>query len=145
MFNGCKSCRNANLAVGVELQLGCRSSRRHTYNRAVIAPPKVSPKAMFRQSLIRVPRTALVSRRCFTSSATLRALPSMKDDHTIDKPKKGEHDVQSDSATTSQKEKEKAKGMEGQEEEKEQPPTDKQGPSAGIGLQDERGSTKGGD
>jgi hypothetical protein len=90
---------------------------------------------MFAKSLIRVPRTAIVSRRCFTSSAMLRALPSMKEDHTIDKPKKGEHDVQSESATTSQKEKQKAKEMQGEEQQREQPATDKKGPSAGIGLQ----------
>jgi len=65
----------------------------------------------------------------------LRALPSMKEDHTIDKPKKGEHDVQSESATISQKEKQKAKEMQGEEQQKEQPATDKKGPSAGIGLQ----------
>jgi hypothetical protein len=87
---------------------------------------------MPRQLLVQFPRTLLVARRRFASSAALRALPRLDDGHTIDKHKKGDHTTPNAEA---------AKGAKKEKEEAAKMPSDggkhpsKQGPSAGIGMQ----------
>jgi len=83
---------------------------------------------MFRQSLVKVVRNTVSSRRTFAASAAVRKLPSVEQPHTIEKPGKDDTNPQTESYKKSREEKEATS-----QEPKENKP--KKGPSAGIGLQ----------
>jgi hypothetical protein len=87
---------------------------------------------MTRQLLAQFPRTLLVARRGFASSAALRALPGLDDTHTMDKHKKGDHNTPNAEAVKGAK-KEKEAAVKRPSDGENHP--SQQGPSAGIGMQ----------
>jgi hypothetical protein len=82
---------------------------------------------MHRQTLYQLPRAAAIVRRGFCSTPGLRALPSVKQPHTLDKPGKDEHNPQTENMKKSRDEKAKTS----------QTPKEKkpEGRNAGIGFQ----------
>ena len=83
---------------------------------------------MLRQSLVKIVRNSVSSRRTFVATATVRKLPSVEQPHTIDKPGKDDTNPQTDNYKKAREEKNAAS-----QEPKENKP--KKGPSAGIGMQ----------
>ena len=82
---------------------------------------------MHRQTLYQLPRAAAIVRRGFCSTPGLRALPSVKQPHTLDKPGKDEHNPQTENMKKSRDERAKTS----------QTPKEKkpEGRNAGIGFQ----------